>query len=205
MLSASTLSSAIYNSLPEINQVATPSTGALQALRKVFVEHGMCDSFGVAVLHRHFYLNGDEIMLHDGLVCAPITASKTTGATGHSFFLRDGQFQAYEYMHEHYSSLATASPSFLLDLSDILIKLGLQNIFALTKIDQDASLLMETCGPGRTHVCSSVTGEDSLPTQLRETQWKFEKQNIQNDGIKTTRVCTLDGEVHHGTPWYEYH
>jgi hypothetical protein len=57
-----------WNHLPTFGKVKRPSDndrGCLDAIRDVLVKHGCLDRFGVTLLHKHFDMAPDEILVEE--------------------------------------------------------------------------------------------------------------------------------------------
>lgn len=55
-----------WQELPDINdveQISSKDYAVLEELRTVLVRHGYTDRFGVTLLHKHFDLNDDEVLM----------------------------------------------------------------------------------------------------------------------------------------------
>lgn len=169
MISSTLIPNSLYNSLPTIMQQSPPSDAHLEGLGALLVSHGVHNHLGISLLHRHYVLKDDAVMVHDGLRCSPVAPAATPSSLGGaSFFLHDGSFQAFEYEQE--DEEADIPSAFLEDLARYLVANGLEKNIALSKLgDPDAPLLTEYC-EGESHVCEVAEGEMSAE---EATMWKF--------------------------------
>jgi hypothetical protein len=78
------------NTLPDISQVVPISEEdktCLQAVEEVLRKHGALSRFGIALLHTHFQLGEDEILLEEcdtdnrTLICKPVKISELNEKT----------------------------------------------------------------------------------------------------------------------------
>ena len=107
MLSSKFISPSIYNELPGINDNEVLHEDTLLALDQLFTAFKVKHLIGVGLLHKHFRLTPDNIMVHNGSVCKPESIQSSTHATGTSFFWDGSKFQAFEYGHGEPLSLPT--------------------------------------------------------------------------------------------------
>ncbi|NES80688.1 MAG: hypothetical protein F6K10_04395 [Moorea sp. SIO2B7] len=55
-----------FNTLPDINNIDSISTedkACLEELKSVLIKHNLVSKFGIALLHNHFHLEDDEVLL----------------------------------------------------------------------------------------------------------------------------------------------
>ncbi|KAF2153664.1 hypothetical protein K461DRAFT_319914 [Myriangium duriaei CBS 260.36] len=186
ILSSRILSCVDYNDLPDADDRLDLPTPFLATLGALFIEHNVNKAFGLTVLNKHFELQAGEVMVHEGRICCPRTSIE--GLVGHSFFLNDSNFQAYEYQDDT-PSLTSPPKAFLVELRSILVDSGLQNLLALTRIDPDLPRSLEACGPNRTHISVPVRDDMSLtPKNTTGTTWRFERFSHGGLGIMVVSV-----------------
>lgn len=181
MLSSSLLPSEAYNRLPGVNTNTAPPLDDLHAIGPLFIEHNMHLTYGIALLHKHFNVADNEAMVHDGLVCEPVS-SLPADVTPRSFYMHEGKFQAYEY-ETHGASAALPETAFLDAFSHYLVEHKLDKTIALTRVSSDpwAPVLVERMGDGRSHICTPaekgvVNGHkvDLLgDEEMVDTEWRF--------------------------------
>ncbi|KAL8957737.1 MAG: hypothetical protein Q9193_005068 [Seirophora villosa] len=147
-----------YNSLPELGVAKEQfdSTQVLDVLfteiRGIFLKHHVENTFGIALLHNHFLLEPNEMLVHIS-DSAALPWDTTSGAKELSdikaiaWRFTDQGLAPYEFAH----AAAVASldrhpmPSFLVDLAVILQKWKLTNILGLcslgeTSVDEPATM-----------------------------------------------------------------
>jgi len=71
MLSSVQIPNALYNSLPTVEEQSPPSQAHLEGLGKLLVSHGVSKYLGISLLHRHFLLPDESVMVHTAFV-APL-------------------------------------------------------------------------------------------------------------------------------------
>ena len=86
MLSSNFISPSIYNDLPGIDDNEAIPDATLQALGLLFAAYKVENLVGVSLLHKHFQLAQETIMIHNGHVCKPEPIQNSVHTTGTSFF-----------------------------------------------------------------------------------------------------------------------
>lgn len=71
MLSSTRIPNSVYNTLPAIESQPPPPENVLYDIGRLFIDHGVNKDVGIALLHKHFELDNEEVMVHDGLRCSP--------------------------------------------------------------------------------------------------------------------------------------
>ena len=134
MLSSKFISPSVYNELPGINDNEVIHEDTLLALGQLFAAFKVEHLVGVGLLHKHFSLVQDSIMVHNGHVCKPEPIQSSAHATGTSFFWDGTKFQAFEYGHGEPLNLPT---DFLGSFASHLKSRNLCGGVALLKLDSD--------------------------------------------------------------------
>ena len=83
MLSFMYLTVTAYNNLPVIETQTLPDEATLRGLGNLIVQFGVEHLVGIYLIHKHFDLTQDTIMVHNGLVCKPQALSSETSLTVH--------------------------------------------------------------------------------------------------------------------------
>ncbi|GAM83998.1 hypothetical protein ANO11243_019880 [Dothideomycetidae sp. 11243] len=190
MLSSALISGSTYNDLPAHEDQVLPEQGVIDSLGALFIKHGVHQTYGLALLHKHFDMKADEVMVHDGLRCAPAVLTKEGSLIGRNFYLHDGVFQAYEY--EQGPNQDVLDIAFLSALKRRLIEGGIHRTLALTKIDIGVPPSEERLGSGRSHVCApavAVIAEEA-------TEWRFDAVNGSCFTI-VSKTCLATGYNQH--------
>ncbi len=147
MLSSKFIPSPVYNALPDIDDTTVISDSTLQALGQLFAAFNAEKLVGVGLLHKHFKLAQDTIMVHKGHVCKPEPIQGSLSTTGTSFFWDGTDFQAFEYGHEEPLTLPN---DFLDAFAKHLETHQLSGKVALSKLDTKEATLAEYCSPEAT-------------------------------------------------------
>ena len=134
MLSSEFISPSIYNELPSINDNGVIHEDTLLALGQLFAAFKVERLVGVGLLHKHFRLAQDSIMVHNGHVCKPEAIQSSAHATGTSFFWDGTKFQAFEYGQGEPLNLPTG---FLGSFAGYLESRNICGAVALLKLDCD--------------------------------------------------------------------
>ncbi|EEQ29276.1 hypothetical protein McanMca71_006678 [Microsporum canis] len=151
-LKNSFVSSATYNSLPRISEVATVSqdhSDDLNELRVLLTKHNVPSTVSVRLIHKHFDANDGEVMAIKEVTVPSYGAVYSLGPLKlaeqssqlrpiHYYVDETGSFQAYEYTNAQVPDLSRYD-SFLAEFSKIVIERGLQRKLGLklnTKMDE---------------------------------------------------------------------
>ncbi|KAJ5726570.1 uncharacterized protein N7483_007927 [Penicillium malachiteum] len=146
------ISSAAYNALPRLNEVASvvkDHANNLNALRAVLRKHNVPCGVSVRLIHKHFDITDGEVM---SLKDVPVPSNGTVYSLGplkpaqepsqlrpvHYFLNEAGSFQAYEYTSAQVPDIS-GYESFLAEFGTLLVKRGLQRKLGLklnSKIDE---------------------------------------------------------------------
>ena len=145
------VSAAVYNSLPHIHEVSNvpeSNSNDLEALRALLVEHSVPKNVSVRLIHKHFDVEGGEIMviksvavpLHGNVqVMRPTEAAGASRLRGlHYFVSNDGLLHAYEYAPSAAPDMSKFEP-FVAAFCRAVRERGLQHKFGL-KLNSDHDL-----------------------------------------------------------------
>lgn len=116
----------------------------LEALGQFFAAFKVQQLVGVGLLHKHFKLAQDTIMVHDGHVCKPESSQSSVSATGTSFFWNGTDFQAFEYAQREPLNLP---PNFLDAFAGYLESHRLSGQISLSKLDTRGTMSAEHRDP----------------------------------------------------------
>ena len=174
MLSSNYLENTTYNGLPMIETQSVPDESALRALGNLIVGFDVEHLVGVYLIHKHYNLAPNTIMVHDGLVCQPQACSSASALTGVAYMWDGNMFQAFEYGNEERLNL---TDEFLSSFADHLEAHNLSGRIALSKADASNKSFMEYVRPkSMTQVCEEFAGEEILPAEA--TEWKFKRGTL---------------------------
>lgn len=118
--------------MPGIDDTVVISGATLQAVGHLFAAFNVEHLVGVGLLHKHFNLAPETIMVHNGHVCKPQPVKDSLSTTGTSFFWNGTDFQAFEYGQEEPLALPN---DFLKALANHLETHQLSGKVALSKLD----------------------------------------------------------------------
>ncbi len=97
-----------FQDIDDIEPMNDKDSECLAAVRDVLKAHGMLNRFGVALLHKHFDLSEDEILLETSdnaartLVLKPTKRSEAgNNNVGTIFALREGGFETMSHCHTY--------------------------------------------------------------------------------------------------------
>lgn len=112
------------------------SKSDLRSLAELYISYGLHKAYGVGILHRHFALEEEHVLVHEMLdgeidICRPwpVRSTQSRGLHVNSVFLNGDLFQCYEYGTNLIQPML--QPTFLHCLREILVRKGLQDKIAI--------------------------------------------------------------------------
>ena len=176
-----------YNSLPNIEDAGINLTSADIALLtttigQVFVKHGVQELFGITLLHNHFPLNADEILVNIGSVAVPwktsSLAEQLRDVKGSAWRFTNEGVVPYEFVHDvALRPDVSGFQPFLSELGALLDRLGLSDklgVCAFTRDDLNATTQVEfTQGRANITLPFDVSPEDGTDRSI-EAVWQFD-------------------------------
>jgi hypothetical protein len=156
----------LFNNLPDLKDsrhafVNSDGERGVSLLLDLIEQHGLSGEYGISLLHRHFNIKDDEILVE---VNGTTTAWKASGqelisdkaidrygghVIPHSWMVvDDGQLMPYEFRFRNDESdlepLGSVSgSSFLQDFKELLCKHDLEKVLGLCSIDAQSKYLLE--------------------------------------------------------------
>lgn len=176
-----------YISLPSIADAGTdlkPADIALltSTIGQVFVKHEVQNLFGIILLHNHFFLDADEMLVNIGSVAVPwktsSLATQLHDVRGSAWRFTEQGVAPYEFAYDIASrpDIGSFQP-FLSELGALLDRLGLTGklgICAFTREDQDATTQVEfTQGRANITLPFDIAPQDG-PDRSIEAVWQFD-------------------------------
>ena len=176
-----------YNSLPSIADAGTsmkPEDIALftSTIGQVFVKHEVQNLFGIILLHNHFSLDADEMLVNIGSVAVPwktsSLATKLRDVRGSAWRFTEQGVAPYEFAYDVASRPDVSGfQPFLSELRVLLDRLGLTGklgICAVTREDEDATTQVEfTQGRANITLPFDIAPRDG-PDRSVEAVWQFD-------------------------------
>ncbi|KAI0003449.1 hypothetical protein F4779DRAFT_621876 [Xylariaceae sp. FL0662B] len=177
-----------YNSLPSIGDAGSnlkPEDIVLftMTIGQVFVKHKVQKLFGIILLHNHFSLDENEILVNIGSVAVPWKTSSLSeqlrDVRGSAWRFTEQGLAAYEFAYDVSSSQPDISGfrPFLSELRALLDRLGLMEklgICVLTGKDLDSTTQVEfTQGRANITLPFDIAPEDG-PCRAIEAVWQFD-------------------------------
>ncbi|CAD6591969.1 MAG: hypothetical protein ASARMPRED_005889 [Alectoria sarmentosa] len=148
MLSFTYLTVTAYNNLPLIETQTLPDEATLRGLGNLIVQFGVEHLVGIYLIHKHFDLTQDTIMVHNGL--------------------------AFEYGDEEHLNL---TDSFLRAFADYLEAHMVSSRIALSKANASNKFFMEYCQPATmSQIWEEVNGNEISPAEA--TEWIFRRDTL---------------------------
>ncbi|KAF4547158.1 Hypothetical protein D9617_56g096210 [Elsinoe fawcettii] len=186
----------LYNSLPDDGDQPEVSDKHIRELADVFVKHNAHKHLGIHLIHGHFALPEQSILLGRDTSAVTGRWSKITKAGevdvsnihGH-IFMWDGQgFQAYEFQEGPMPDLSSIDATFFVEVIRYLLNHNLTRLLGLQVLVGNISHnMLEFVLPSGTIMVDERDIRDSVPT--RSTGWSF---IVADGGIK---VCQAN-ETH---------
>jgi len=136
----------IYNSLPLISGILDEPAADrqdLDALCALIERHGLKDSIGVRLIHRHFDLINDEVMIFKNIeapillesiqVMIPASSSENPTLHGMHYFVDENQnLQSYEYTPNETRTTLSQHPAFVREFTQMIVEKELQQKWGLS-------------------------------------------------------------------------
>lgn len=176
-----------YNSLPGIEDAGSglkPSDieQLTAAVGNVFVKHQVQSLFGIILLHNHFPLDEDEMLVNIGSVAIPwktsSLAQELRDVKGSSWRFTDKGLAPYEFVHDTATRLnIDGFQSFLSELRAVLERLGLVEklgVCAFSRGDLDVATQVEfTQGRANITLPFDIAPEQGQNKSV-EAVWQFD-------------------------------
>ena len=176
-----------YNSMPNIEDAGinlNPADIALltTTIGQVFVKHGVQELFGITLLHNHFPLDTDEILVNIGSVAVPwktsSLADQLRDVKGSAWRFTEHGVVPYEFVHDVASRPDVSGfQAFLAELGALLHRLGLSGklgVCAFTREDLNATTQVEfTQARANITLPFDISPGDG-PDRSIEAVWQFD-------------------------------
>jgi len=210
------LSSNEYNALPSFNEASATlksfqENQDLMLFGDIFLKHLMHGAWGLCLVHRHFDLEHNEVMveqpaLRDGMaVTKAVDVNQiTTPLMGTSYrFDGDTKLQAFEYCYGSDSFLHEALRderflAFVRELHKTMAEAGVSNVFGLAPVASLRPGLETTIYEAKENVVELMSG-DAIPEgdEFVSAAWIFneEKPGVQQ-GCARVSVCVDSNSGH---------
>jgi hypothetical protein len=158
---------------PKEQHIKQQGVKDMSALRAVFRKHGMQDACGLALLHRHFAADADEILVETITSEKSFTTPRKMTIGGpviaHLWRLQKGSWFPLEFLdvsgkHEKlgtavsFHDRVTSNLSFLKELEEVLVATGLQDLFGLQTNHRDIFL--------RKHPSDTILETTDVPARV---------------------------------------
>ncbi|RMI95600.1 hypothetical protein CDV36_016401, partial [Fusarium kuroshium] len=171
----------LYNTLPDDHSQPHVTNDHIQNLAAIFVRHNAHDVLGVHLIHGHFQIPEDTVLLGNNFEKPEGRWAKPTKVDtidldmvhGHVFMLKDdGVFRAYEYQGGALPDLSRVGKDFLPEFADYLRVNGLTNLLGLQVLGCGSTSMSELILEGETVMVdgSAIMGCE----ESRTTGWRFE-------------------------------
>ena len=171
-------------------------------IRSLFIDFGVYQQYGLALLHKHFTIEDDERLVEYGPSASswkvgledPINASKYEGhIVPRSYRFMKGATVPYEFAFAA-EPRENEDLAFFQSLSNMLYRLGLQELFGVRVLDnRDPQLSLEVT-EGKTNI---MMPRGSVPdSAVIEALWVFGKD--EDDRCHCREVCFATSTGHSG-------
>ncbi|CAB4493665.1 hypothetical protein RhiirA5_500685 [Rhizophagus irregularis] len=194
-----------YNNIPSLGKalLALETIQDLMVIGDIFFKHTMQATWGLCLVHRHFNLKPNEVMLEQPyysdshIVTKAVDVNEvTTSFTGSSYYLsEESKLQAFEYRYGTNTYIEETMQSekffvFLREFEQLLVKLGLRNILGLIPRAYITYGLEKSNYEKRENVVQLLG--DGVPVEENSvvTAWTFDECEITDQkNCVTRRLC----------------
>lgn len=182
-----------YNALPGIEQIDSTvrTSGQLQKALSVagplFARYGLCDTWGISLLHSHWYVEADQLPIQrvqDGPSGAEFITRPRLVPVGEPVWpsllavvgsgLQPLEFSTDDHVRSANAALASR-PQFVTDFSSLVVHEGLCDAFGLIVVRQPADPAYEFVEFNRdgSSILRPMLSAQVSRTNLIETSWRF--------------------------------
>lgn len=195
-----------YNALPLLDeQRHIVQKSDLRMLAALFLQHEVHHRFGLALLHRHVWINPQSVMVHsrisnESYSCRP-EKSGMRHLTPYLFSWKtptDVSPREYLVADEH-EPLLMPSTTFLLELGSSLQALGLQKVLGLSRISPHHGPWIESLLPHGQGMISTLSQSDIEDFKGVITEWSF-FQHETGACVRNFKGCSEDLAGVHDPP-----
>jgi hypothetical protein len=199
---------------PKEQHVKQKQIADMSALRTVFRSHGLQDACGLALLHRHYHADADEILVEtitpDNSKTTPVKVTAAPKVIPHVWRLHEGRWYPLEFLNvsgdhekiraaEAFHHRVVSNEVFLKEVAEALKGLGLQDLFGLQLNHRDIMLrkhpsdtILETTDvPARISSIVNIPLDQKQPEVYVDTFFGF--------GCEDLDACAK--ERHHACGW----
>jgi len=189
-----------YNKLPKIDEAlkaieSFQATNDMMLFGDLFLKHHTHEAWGLCLIHRHFDLKPDEILLEQPSDNKTIIVSKATDVnqivapvTGSSYRFDDDNMSPFEFRYADTLQKTTQQEdfsSFQSDLKHKLAETGLLNVLGITQLTSTAVGIEATDYDNRENIVELIPPDTTVPTEdMVGTVWAFNR-----DGSNTLGWC----------------
>ncbi|GLI82209.1 hypothetical protein PoHVEF18_010618 [Penicillium ochrochloron] len=185
----------LYNTLLDDSDQPPVSEEHITDLAEIFVRHNADKVLGIHLIHGHFKIPKNTVMLGSNFENPSLRWTKVTDLEeidpsrvhGHIFALYQGGLCAYELQDGPLPDLSGVGPGFLDEFIDYIIKKNLTSLIGLQILGCSDGSMSELILDQATVMVESTFVKNTVPTRI--TGWKFEAS-----GSKP-RVCSAN-ETH---------
>ncbi|RUP52037.1 hypothetical protein BC936DRAFT_142998 [Jimgerdemannia flammicorona] len=209
-MAATLLSNVEYNSIPTLQEAAAAVksfqvTQDMMLFGDIFLKHLMHDTWGLSLVHRHFDLKPNEIMLEQPVnrdaktVTKAVEVSKVVAPlTGSNYrFQEDGKLLAFEYRYHSDATLQEVLQNerflaFLCDLKQTIAETGLDNVLGLTPVESTKPGLETTNYENRENIVEPLADGTPMLSDYVTAVWAFNESGpgVQR-GCRWVTMCQL--------------
>ncbi|MGV3598042.1 MAG: hypothetical protein ACO1PI_09245 [Bacteroidota bacterium] len=214
-----------FNELLEIQKATeiVQSGGLLKEnlgkIGEMFIKYGVEKYWGLALLHRHFFVGKDEFPMTKVLELENNIEYKSEPQNfnfhenywpsifsfncGQEFIMQPLEFST-DSLAKECNELLDKKVDFLLDFKNFLLTESLENIFGIICVKRaiaDDTRFVEHNFDDRVSLLKITKVDEINKLNLGETSWYF---NSSTNPV-TCVYCPLDTDMHHLGPKYRYH
>lgn len=187
----------LYNRLPDDSAQPAVADQHVANLAALFVRHNAQDVLGIHLIHGHFQIPENTVMLGTNFEGPALRWTQTTGIDtidslsvhGHIYAITEHGFCPYELQDGPLPDFSKVGHGFLPEFVDYVVKNELQNIIGLQVLGGESPAMSELILDRGTVMLETSIIKNATPYRI--TGWRFESRNGE------PRVCAAN-ETHSG-------
>lgn len=150
--------------------------GIVDGLAEVFNKYGLSGHYGLSLVHRHFDLKEDEVLVEFGKVALPCGVDRLPNfyngnVQACAWAFRDGACYPYEFHYTGHGAQADSPEKFLSELYSALSANNVDDIFGVRRIASKTYGVEVT--EGRANITLPKTETQTPSEKLIEAFWHF--------------------------------
>lgn len=185
-----------YNSLyivEHANDLLKESKVKIEDLANLFLSYGVENIYGICLLHKHYDIFENEIVIQKGLVTSPTTENNINKIPNMIKLYENGEYEILEYTESNEKFIY--NNDFLKNFYDLINEKKLNNILGITTINNKDGYYLEHT-EGRSNILTPITEEEIKKNNTNiPTNWFFNSPVydacISSYQCRRTTVCNV--------------